>query len=101
MFSRLLIMTLFLTGCSFVQLSDGGRGVIQAGAGDVANCQAVGVVSATTQSRVVLERGTEKIAEELIVLARNQAADLGANAVVPIGPVDNGAQSFRAYRCDP
>ncbi len=99
---RLVYLTvLLLAGCSFVQLTDGGRAVVQAGAGDVANCESLGVVSATTQSKVVLERGSEKVAEELIVLARNQAATLGANAIVPIGPIDNGSQNFRAYRCSP
>ena len=72
-----LITVLLLTGCSFVQLTDAGRGVVQAGAGDVTRCESLGVVSATTQSKMVLERGSEKVAEELIVLARNQAATLG------------------------
>ncbi len=97
--TKLSILTLALSGCSFVQLSEGGNGVAQAAPADVVNCESVGVVSATTRSRVVVNRGSAKVREELIVLARNQAADLGANAIVPIGEAQNGAQSFRAYRC--
>ncbi len=89
-----------LTACSFVQLTDAGNGVAQASSADVVNCQTVGVVSATTRSRALLSRGDGQIREELIVLARNQAATLGANAIVPIGEANNGNQSFRAYKCE-
>ncbi len=90
-----------LVGCSFVQLTDAGSTVAQASPGDVGHCTSLGVVSARTQDRaVVVQRGAGKVQEELIVLARNQAADLGANAIVPIGEASGGAQRFRAYRCE-
>jgi hypothetical protein len=89
-----------LGGCSFVQLTDAGSGVAQASAADVANCREVGTISSNTKSRVVLERNSASVREELIVLARNQAAQLGANAIVPIGEPVDGTQSFRAYDCD-
>ena len=94
-------LTLFalLSGCSFVQLTDKGTKVAQAQPADVGNCEALGVVSASTKAKLVVKRGADKVNEELIVLARNQAAQLGANAIVPIAQADNGAQSFRAYRC--
>ena len=68
---------------------------------DVANCQEVGIVTTQTQSRVVINRSPSKVTEELTILARNRAADLGADAIVPIGVPSNGEQSFRAYRCSP
>jgi len=89
-----------LSACSFVQLTDAGHAVAQASSTDVVNCQPVGVVSATTRAKVLLNRNAAQVQEELIVLARNQAADLGANAIVPIGQVTNGGQSFRAYTCE-
>lgn len=94
-----LLMTT-VSACSFVQLTDAGYAVAQASSTDVVNCQAVGVVSATTRAKVLVNRNAAQVQEELIVLARNQAADLGANAIVPIGQVTNGGQSFRAYVCE-
>ena len=100
-FRYMLIVPLALavSACSFVQLSDAGAGVAQVGSADVQNCTAVGVVSASTQSKVVVARGDVKVREELLVLARNQAGDLGANAIVPIDQPKDGKQSFRAFRC--
>ena len=95
----LLAAALLLSACSFVQLSDAGAGVAQMDPADVLNCTSLGVVSAATQDKVLLERGSAKVQEELLVLARNQAADLGANAIVPVDPPKDGKQSFRAYRC--
>ncbi|XOV83247.1 MAG: DUF4156 domain-containing protein [bacterium] len=95
----LLIGTLLLTGCTFVQLSDAGAGVAQLGNGDVANCESIGVVSTQTRDKVVISRSDEAVREELTVLARNEAAKLGANAIVPIANPEDGAQSFRAFLC--
>ena len=97
----LYILTgVILTGCAFVQLTDAGSRVIQAATADVQNCKAIGTVNATTRAKVVVDRGAGKVQEELIVLARNQAAQLGANAIVPIAEPKDGAQSFRAYLCE-
>ncbi len=88
-------------GCSWVKLSEGGAQVRQAQASEVAGCTKVGVVSANTRDNLVfkVKRKSAKVAEEIVVLARNQAAQLGANAIVPLGPVEDGASSFDAYQC--
>ena len=99
---RLTLLTgaVLLTGCTFVQLSDAGAGVAQLGSGDVANCESKGVVSTQTRAKVVVSRSDEAVGEELAVLARNEAAKLGANAIVPIAQPEDGAQSFRAFLCN-
>ena len=94
-----LLICLLMSGCTFVQLSDAGAGVAQLGVGDVANCKAMGEVSSQTQHKMLINRSQEAIVEELTVLARNEAARLGANAIVPIGEAENGTQRFRAYLC--
>lgn len=93
------IILLTSSGCAFVQVSEAGAAVAQASAADVVNCTEVGKVDSQTQSRVLLERGNAKVKQELIDLARNQAAAMGANAIVPIGEPEEGRQSFRAYDC--
>ena len=97
----LLPLILLAGGCTFVQLSDAGAGVTQLGSGDVAACEHRGEVSSQTKDKVLFNRNKEAVQEELIVLARNEAARLGANAIVPIGEPVGGTQRFRAYACPP
>ena len=95
-----LTASILLGACNFVQLSDAGGGVAQIGAADAVNCTNMGSVTANTRDKVVVNRSREQVQEELIVLARNEAAGLGANAIVPVGQPENGSQQFTAYRCD-
>jgi hypothetical protein len=97
---KVLALTLPLCACTWVKLTDAGAGVEQATPNQIADCRLIGNVSATTQDRVVLQRGRGKVAEELIVLARNEAATLGGDTIVPAGPMGEGHQNFNVYRCD-
>jgi hypothetical protein len=90
---------LLLQGCVWVRLSDDAAQVRQASSEDVRQCQAVGTVNAHTLNRVVFQRSRAKVQEELIVLASNEAAGLGGNRLVPMGPPDGAKQAFRVYRC--
>ena len=96
----LTAMTVAASGCQFVQVTDKGANVKQATSADVANCREVGEVNATTRARVLVKRGDVRVRQELIDLARNQAAELGANAIVPVAPHEDGKQTFRAYSCN-
>ena len=89
-----------VSGCTWVKLSDAGALVAQADTGAVSECTRVGIVTTQTKSTVVVERGQGKVQEELLVLARNEAATLGADTVVASGPPVAGSQDFEAYRCD-
>jgi hypothetical protein len=89
-----------VTGCTWVRLTDEGAAVRLAVAGDIAECRRVGTVSATTADRVGLARHPDKVAEELIVLASNQAANIGGDTMVADGPPQGGSQRFTVYRCD-
>lgn len=95
----LLVGSVLLAGCTFVQLSNEGAGVAQLSSGDVVNCEIKGVVSTQTRDRIVVARSNEAVEGELAVMARNEAAKLGANAIVPIAKPEEGAQSFRAFLC--
>ena len=96
-----LILTAGATvGCAFVQVSDAGATVAQATSTDVVNCEEKGEIVTNTRSKVLIERGSTKVQQELIDLARNQAATMGANAIVPSGEPVDGSQKFRAYLCN-
>jgi hypothetical protein len=95
-----LPMALVLTGCTFVSLSEAGSRVAQSKAEAVENCTLVGNISSQTKDKVVIDRNTGKVKEELIVLARNRAAELGATDLVQNGDVQAGTATFSAYRCE-
>ena len=94
-----LMLGLNLTGCTFISLTEAGSKVAQSSAQDVTDCTLVGDVSSQTKDKVLIDRSTGKVKEELIVLARNRAADIGATDLVETG-VEGGSATFKAYRCD-
>lgn len=93
------LLALLLGGCAFVSLTDAGATVRQSNAEDVSQCKLVATISSQTKDTVVLDRNQDKVREELIVLARNRAAGIGANAIVPVAEQRNGTQDFSAYSC--
>ena len=99
-FLSVLTCALTLSACTYVKVSDEGTEIAQARAPDVVNCQHLGEVESQTRDRVLLKRNTGKVQQELIDLARNQAARMGANAIVPVAEPVNGLQKFNAYRCN-
>ena len=94
-----VLLSLSLSGCAFVTLTDAGAQVRQSSAADVADCKLVATIASQTKRKVMVERNLSKVKEELIVLARNRAADMGANAIVPVADQSNGTQEFSAYQC--
>lgn len=87
-----------LGGCTWVSLTPQGEGVRVLESAE-AGCAKVGQVSSNTTDVVVFRRNQEKVAKELRTLARNEAADLGGNAILATGEPSAGRQSFDVYRC--
>ncbi len=88
------------TACTWVEPTTQGGKVTLVKAPHVTHCQALGSVSSTTKPAVAgIRRSEEKVAEELVDLARNKAAGMGGDTLVAEGPVSSGSQSFRVYRC--
>jgi hypothetical protein len=66
----------------------------------VTNCTRIGSSTTNALSEIVfVERGTAKLQQELIDLARNEAGDMGGNRIVVESPITDGRQSFGVYRC--
>jgi hypothetical protein len=95
-----VLATIAIGGCNYVSLSKAGSQVAQSDADAVAGCTLVGNISSQTKNKVLVDRNTGKVKQELIVLARNRAAELGATALVQTSDVEAGKASFGAYRCD-
>ena len=77
-----------------------GREVRVVPAEAVAACEKLGTASARTTDRVgPIARSERKVHEELDTIGRNEAAALGGNTLVPLGPILDGRRSFEVYRC--
>ena len=76
-----------IAGCTWVPLTPTGESVqVTRSSANIAGCERVGSVTAQTRSRVgIFARGEKKILEELKTLARNDAAEMGADHVVAEG----------------
>ncbi|MDP6536305.1 MAG: DUF4156 domain-containing protein [Gammaproteobacteria bacterium] len=99
-FLLITVTTSLLAACNWVGVTNEGEGVRLANAGEVGNCRRLGRTQAQTMSRVVVvERGNERVQEELSRLARNEAGSMGGNTIVPESVIDEGRQTFGVYSC--
>ena len=100
--NAIALLTLSLTACaSWVQLTPEGAEVDLVGdASRVTSCARVGRANVQTLGKIiVVERGGQRLQDELLTLARNEAADLGGDTVVPESLMANGAQVFGVFKC--
>ena len=91
------------TACSWgIRLDSGGEKVRTAWNGDVGACRDMGKITVSVLDHVgPVGRRDLKVRDELEIMARNQAADLGADTVKPTGEPHDGEQSWAAYHCGP
>jgi hypothetical protein len=90
-----------LAACSWgIKLDSGGEKVRTAWNGDVGACKDVGKVTVSVLDHLgPMDRNGLKVRDELEVMARNEAAGLGADTIKPLGDPRDGQQSWGAYHC--
>ena len=93
-----LVLVLVVSGCSWVELTPQGEQVKFYKVKPV-SCKELSTVTAKTMHRVVLDRSSETVGNELLALARNEAGKQGANGISPVSPIVDGEQVFKVYRC--
>ena len=87
--------------CTWVPLTSEGKSVRILQPSEVTDCEKIAQTTSTTRDQVAMfARTDQKVREELDSLARNEAADLGGDAIVRIGTATDGRQSFDVYRCE-
>lgn len=97
----LCLMMLFasimlVAGCAYVQETSEGGAVRVVKAGETGQCTNLGKV---TVSVVKMGRGEQFVRDDLIRLARNKAANSGADTIAAAGEPSDGEQVFNMYRC--
>lgn len=87
-------------GCSLVELTKGGEGVRLAAPGEAAACTGLGRTTASVVHEVAsIPRHPDAVQENVNVTARNSAASMGGDTIVPVAPLADGKQTFEVYRC--
>lgn len=95
------VSVLALSACSWgIKLDSDGRHVRTAWDGRTSGCQELGKVTVSVLDRVgPVSRNDIKLRDELQTLARNEAAQMGADTIAPLGEPRDGSQSWSAWRC--
>ncbi|MCW5578703.1 MAG: DUF4156 domain-containing protein [Dokdonella sp.] len=96
-----LSTALALAACSWgIRLDSGGRNVQTVWTGNVSGCVDKGRVTVSVLDHVgPVNRRDLKVRDELEVLARNEAASIGADTIQPLGEPRDGEQAFAAWHC--
>ena len=69
-------------------------------ASHIENCKRVGTASSSVKHEVgIYTRSQQKVTDELVTLAKNQAAEMGGDTIVARGPASEGSMSFDVYQC--
>jgi hypothetical protein len=95
-----LAFCLILAACSWVKVTSEGESVrLVESLADVAECEKIGTAMSQVVSKVIFSRDEETMAGELADLARNHAAQIGGDTIVPISDIKEGQRTFGVYKC--
>jgi hypothetical protein len=101
--SLILLATVGLTlvgGCTFLKETPEGKKVRVLTAQEVGHCTQVGKLTSSVVDKVgFIARSREAVAEDVILNARNSAADMGGDTMVAVGKLAEGKQTFEVYKC--
>ncbi len=86
--------------CTWVKMTAQGEGVrLLQSARSLESCKRLGNVNSKVVSQIIFDRDADKVAEELSYLARNEAAAMGGDTIVPISNIVDGRRSYAVYQC--
>jgi Domain of unknown function (DUF4156) len=95
-----LVAVAATAACTFVSLKPQAEKVRVLAPQEVRRCRHLGKVTANTTATVgFIARSRDSINEEVQNLARNHAAGMSGDTIVPASPLLDGEQSFEVYRC--
>jgi len=93
-------LSLLGAGCKMVPVDEGSEDIRVIDAAEASACTRVGNGKFSVLDKVIgISRSREKIENDLVKLARNEALEMGANAVLPEGEIEKGQRRFGMYRC--
>lgn len=99
--TSVLLGMVLLSGCTWVKPTPGGDQVrVASSPAEVAGCKELGKTSVSLLDKVgYFKRDPQKVENELAVLGRNSAAEMGGDTILPVTRVTRGERIFAVYRC--
>jgi len=98
--TKLSIVIILFSGCTWVELGQQGAQVMIAKKASVSHCRKVGDIRVKGKHQLIgINRSNKKVILELETLARNEAAQIGANTIVAKATPTSGQQDYLAYQC--
>ena len=89
-----------LAACTWVEPTKEGSEVLVVKAPNVETCKKLGTTKTSVKHKVgIITRSDEKVTEELTILAKNKAAEMGGDSLVAQGEAVEGSMSFDIYKC--
>jgi starvation-inducible outer membrane lipoprotein len=95
----LLAAAFLLSACTTMKLTEGGEKIRILDPNEVSSCKNLGRTNTAVTAKVIFERPAEAVAKELEMVARNSAARMGGDTIVPLTVIENGQQTFVVYKC--
>ena len=95
------LVALLSSACATpLKLSDDGEKVRVLDPDEVSSCRELGKTN-TSVTWVLLgvERPEDAVGKELRIVARNSAARMGGDTIVPLTVIEGGQQTFVVYKC--
>lgn len=102
MLTRFFTLTVVLTAtsaCTLGNFQPDAEAVKLRNGADVADCKLLGTTTEKTRDRWAPSRSDKKVANEVLALARNEAANIGGNTLVEQTALVMGRQTFTIYSC--
>ena len=96
-----VLPALFVLGaCQWVKPKPGAEAVALVKHSAVQSCEKLGVTTVAVKDDIgPIKRKQSKVVDELLTLARNEAAAQSADTIVAESAIEEGRQRFALYRC--
>ncbi|MDH5389161.1 MAG: DUF4156 domain-containing protein [Gammaproteobacteria bacterium] len=96
----LCLTMICLPACTWIEATKKGSEVSLVKQFNVNSCSKLGTTNVTVTHKIgILTRDDEAVTEELIISAKNRAAELGGDSIVAKAPAIEGKMSFDIYQC--
>jgi hypothetical protein len=101
-FLAMAVIGIFLvSGCTWVKPTPSGKQVrMVSSQAEIAGCKKIGDTAVSLLDRIgYFKRDPKTVEEELSILGRNSAAEMGGDTILPVSDVFQGERSFAVYSC--
>ena len=96
----IIAASVLLSSCAGLSLTPEGEKIRILDPSEVGSCRELGKTNTSVTDTVVgVERPEETIAKDLRIIARNGAARMGGDTIVPLTVIEQGQQTFVVYKC--